>query len=84
MFFVDDGILCGPDKADIESITSDFNNKKKEGNSYDSEDCGDITDYLGINFIRLPNSNLKLLQSHLIDQIIRDVGIDNKAKAKRR
>ena len=46
MYFVDDGILCGPDQKEIDSVMDDFRDQNKAGNSFDIEDCGDVTDYI--------------------------------------
>ena len=83
MYFVDDGILAGPNKHEIDEIIKSFKDPTKAGNQFDIEDCGDITDYLGINFYKLPDGKLKLSQPHLIDQIIKDVGINKKMKLKK-
>ncbi len=40
---------------------------------YDIEDKGDIMDYLGLNFTRLDDGCIKLLQPQLIDQAITEV-----------
>ena len=81
MYFVDDGIICGPDLQEINQVIKDFRDPDKSGNQYDIEDCGDIKDYLGINFTNLDDGRLKLSQPHLVDQIIAEVGIE-KSKSK--
>ncbi len=83
MYFVDDGILVRPNKHEIDENIESFKEPTKTRNHFDIEDCGDITDYLGINFYKFPNGKLKLSQTHLIDQIVKDVGMDKKMELKR-
>ena len=52
--------------AAIENLRNPFKSKK----DYNIEDRGDMADYPGINFTRLPDGHLKLSQPQLIDQII--------------
>ena len=78
MYLVDDGILAGPNKHEIDEIIESFKEPTKAGNNSDIEDCSEITDYLGINFSKLPHGKLKLSKPHLIDQIVKEVGINNK------
>jgi hypothetical protein len=82
MFYVDDGIFCSPRKKSVDDAIADLRDPKKAGHSYDLEDKGDITDYLGINFEILHDGRLKLSQPHLIDQILKEVRLDAKAKPK--
>eukprot|EP00957_Ditylum_brightwellii_P209041 15359992-Ditylum_brightwellii.AAC.1 len=65
MFYVDDGIFVGPIQADINQAIADL-----RGRSFEIEEKGTITDYLGINFEWLPDGRLKMSQPHLIQQII--------------
>jgi hypothetical protein len=61
---VDDRILAGPRKEEIDLIIQQLGEKL---NLTDEEN---ITDYLGVNADHLPNGRIKLSQSHLIDQIV--------------
>ena len=54
----------------------DIRNNNLEKQKFDIEDSGNVSDYLGINFERQDNRLIKLLQLQLINQIIRDVGIE--------
>jgi hypothetical protein len=74
-FYVDDGIAWSPNKESVDKFIEDFRNVQLAGAKYDIEDMGDITDYLGINFSQLPGSKIHLSQPHLIDDIIKEVGV---------
>jgi hypothetical protein len=76
LVYVDDGILAGPDKEEIDLII------KQLGEKYKITDEGDITDYLGVNVDKLPDGRVKLSQPHLIDQIIKDVNFRKETKCK--
>jgi hypothetical protein len=76
-FYVDDGIAWSPSSASVDKFLADFRNEEKAGAKYDIEDKGDITDYLGINFEKdTTTGTVHLSQPHLIDQIIREVGVE--------
>ena len=74
-FYVDDGIAWSPNKASVDKFIDEFRNVKMAGAKYDIEDMGDVTDYLGINFSKLPGDRIHLSQPHLIDDIIKEVGV---------
>lgn len=61
--YVDDGCFASPSKSSVDQAIADLSDKKKALNDYDIEDRGDVTDYLGINFQRLPGGKLKLSKS---------------------
>jgi hypothetical protein len=71
MVSVDDGIFFCPTMSAI--IDQSILELRTSG--YDIEDMGDVNDYLGINFESLPGGKVKLSQPHLIDPILRDVGL---------
>ena len=75
LFYVDDGIFAGPSLEDITEAIKDLGDRRKANNKYTIEDQGDIKDYLGINFEYLQDGKIKLSQPHLIDQIVKEVGI---------
>ena len=81
-FYVDDGIFISKSNENIDKAIRDLKNKKKAKQSFNMEDQGDITDYLGINFDKLPNGNIKMWQPHLIEQIVKEVGINPREKMK--
>jgi hypothetical protein len=45
-------------------------------------DEGDISDYLGVKVDHLPNGTIKLLQPHLIQQILDDLGFNKRMGTK--
>ena len=67
LVYVDDGILAGPNKDEINDIMQQMNKR------YNMTNEGDITDYLGVNVTKLDDGRIKLSQPHLIDQLIKDV-----------
>ena len=78
MFYVDDGLFFAKDQRDIDKAIKDLRNTKKTKRKLTLEDQGDVNDYLGINFERLPDGKLKLTQPQIIDDILRELGIDDK------
>ena len=77
LIYTDDGILCGPDKAEIEGIIQSLHD------NFDLTDEGDIGDYLGVKFEPLGDGRVKLCQPHLIDQILADLGLAGQCNGKR-
>jgi hypothetical protein len=73
--YVDDGIFVSPSSKSVDQAIRDLSNPKKAKARFVIEDQGDISDYLGINFEKLPDGKFKLSQPHLIDQIIEEVGL---------
>lgn len=67
LVYVDDGILIGPSKDEIDKIIKELQQVLK------MTDEGDLKDYLGVNVEKRNDGSIKLSQPHLIDQIIRDV-----------
>ena len=82
IFFVDDGLFFSPNKADVDQAIKDLKDEKKAKTKFDIEDRGSINDYLGINFKTLPNGRIVFSQPHLIDDIIKDVGLDRSNASK--
>ena len=72
VLYTDDSILAGPDKDEIEGII-----KKIEGTGLNITREGNISDFLGININKLPNGDIELKQPHLIDQILKDLKIND-------
>ena len=70
--YVDDGIFIDRDKNKIDKAIKDMS-----AAGYGIEDMGKLTDYLGVNF-EYEREKIHLKQPHLIDQIIKDVGIMKK------
>jgi hypothetical protein len=76
LVYVDDGIIAGPSKEDIDQIIVDLQTLFKVS------DEGDLTDYLGVNIEKQEDGTIKLSQPHLIDQIIDDVNFQDSTKFK--
>ena len=70
-FYVDDGTFISKNPQDVEAAIADLRNT-----GLDLEDRGSIVDYLGINFRYNKDRSLIMLQSHLIDQLIRDIRLN--------
>jgi hypothetical protein len=70
MVYVDDGILFCPNMHEIDNGILEL-----RAASYAIEDMGNVIDYLGINFEELAGNKIKLSQPHLIDAILREVGL---------
>ena len=69
--YVDDGIICSRSDQAIDELISELKS------IFDVEDKGSVVDYLGIHFSRDADS-YRLTQSHLIDQLVEDVGLKDK------
>ena len=72
ILYKDDSILAGPDKNEIEDIIKSV---KEAGLNITRE--GDISDFLGINITKRKDGSIGFTQPHLIDQILKDLKIDN-------
>jgi hypothetical protein len=73
---VDDGIIAGPNKEDIDQIITDLQTMFNISNK------GDLTDYLGVNIEMRDNGTIKLLQPYLFKQIIEDANFQSDMKYK--
>jgi len=87
MIYVDDGILIGPSKSDLDNVyhllSNDFEGKDKvKHKAFDMTDEGELADYLGVEIKELPNGTIKLSQLHLIQQIIDDMKFKPNTKAR--
>ena len=67
--YVDDGILIGPDKEEIDNIITSL----KE--DYDLTDEGNLSEYLGIKIEEQDDGSRVLTQPHLMKRILMTVGI---------
>ena len=65
--YVDDCILAGPSKDEIDKCIQDVSN------TFNLTDEGDLSDYLGINIDQLDDGCITSTQPHLIDSIIADL-----------
>ena len=77
LVYVDNAILTGPDKQEIEEIFDELDCKFNV--SYE----GDITNYLGVHASRTVEGDLILTQGKLINTIIRDMNLGEKTKGQR-
>jgi hypothetical protein len=68
--YVDDGIFYGPDLRDIEQAT-----KNLDAQGFNFDMMGDVKDYLGIYFERLPDGRVNMYQPQIIEQILNNVGL---------
>ena len=71
ILYTDDSILVGPVPEEIEQVLKDL---KKENLEVTNE--GNIEDLLGVN-IESKEGNIKLSQPHLIEQVIKDLGLNH-------
>ena len=69
VLYVDDGIIFTKDKEKFDWI---FAKLKEE---FEVEQKGDVQQFLGVKFTK-EKDHVTIMQSHLIDQIIKDVGLD--------
>ena len=77
LLYTDDGIILDADPAKIDSFI-----KEMARTGLNLEDQGAITDYLGVKVEPTPDGKLKLYQPQLIDDIIAQVGFNERTKPK--
>jgi hypothetical protein len=70
--YTDDSILAGPDLKEIDKIIADLKAAK-----LDITEEGDLEDFLGVQIERKKDGSIHLTQPHLIDQILKDLRLDN-------
>ena len=71
MLYTDDSILAGPCKKEIDQIVKDLRKAK-----LNVTDEGDIQDFLGVNIDKRKDGTIHLSQPHLVDQILKDLKMD--------
>jgi hypothetical protein len=77
VLYTDDSLLAGPDKREIDKVINELKSKANLAITVE----GDLADFLGVNIDRKPDGTIHLTQSHLIDQILEDLRLnDNKVK----
>jgi hypothetical protein len=76
LVYVDDTILCGPTKQEVDNIISLL------AKSFNISDEGQMSDYLGVKVERLDDEQhtIQMTQPHLIEQIITDLGLQDNSK----
>jgi hypothetical protein len=85
LIYTDDGILTGRSEKDIDAVIELMRQPagtNKELRPFDMTDEGEITDYLGVKVDRMPDGTIKLSQPHLIQQVIDDLGFNERTKGK--
>lgn len=73
VLYTDDSIIAGPDEDELDEIIEDIKRAKLNITIE-----GDLQDFLGVNIDRKADGTIHLTQPHLIDQIIEDLGLDDK------
>jgi hypothetical protein len=72
--YTDDLILAGPDKQEIAQIITDL--KKAKLNITEE---GDLEDFIGVQIDRKKDGSVHLTQPALIDQILKDLRLDQES-----
>ena len=67
--YTDDTILLGPNKKEIDEVF------KKLDNTFNIEDQGELSDYLGIKIVRNSNGTMEWSQPTLTNSILKDLGL---------
>jgi len=71
VLYTDDSILCGPTTKEVDQVIEDMKNVK-----LDITVEGDISDFLGVKIDRRQDGSIALTQPHIIDQILKDLRLD--------
>jgi transposase InsO family protein len=72
VLYTDDSILAGPDETEINQIIKEMKQAK-----LDITVEGGLEDFLGINIDRQKDGTINLTQPHLIDQILKDLRLED-------
>ena len=72
VLYTDNSILADPSEKDIDQIIKDLRKAK-----LDLTIEGDLQDFLGVNIEKKTDGTIHLTQPHLIDQILKDLRLDN-------
>ena len=72
VLYTDNSTLAGPNEKEIDQIIKDLRKARLELTIE-----GDLQDFLGVNIEKKKNGNIHLTQPHLIDQILKDLRLDN-------
>ena len=75
LIYVDDTIFFAKDQTIIQNMIESLQK------DFDLTDEGDVDAFLGVKFDNLPDGQIKMTQTGLIEQILKDVGIQNESKA---
>ena len=85
LIYTDDGIFVRPTPGEIDEVIALLKlpaGNGKEFRAFNMTDEGNLSDYLGVKVEHLPNGNTKLSQLHLIQQIINDLGYNERTGTK--
>ena len=72
VLYTDDSILAGPSEKEIDQIIKYLRKAK-----LDLTIEGDLQDFLGVNIEKKKDRTIHLTQTHLIDQVLKDLILDN-------
>ena len=75
VLYTDDSILAGPDKNELKATVRQMQEVAKLDLTVD----GDLSDFLGVNIDRRKDGTIKLSQTKLIDQVIKDMRLDGES-----
>jgi hypothetical protein len=82
LIYTDDGILTGENDCDIDKVIDLMKKPIDDHRAFDLTDEGKITDYLGVTVSQEADGTIKLSQPHLIQQIIDDIGFNERTTTK--
>jgi Reverse transcriptase (RNA-dependent DNA polymerase)/GAG-pre-integrase domain len=87
LIYTDDGILIGPTPADLDAIIALFKapvvtGGKQTHRSFNITDEGTLDEYLGVKVEHLANGTIKLSQPQLIQQVVNDLGFNERTTEK--
>lgn len=82
LIYTDDGILTGETPEDIDKVIAILKTPLENHRAFDLTDEGSIADYLGVKVTPQDDGSIKLSQPHLIQQIIDDIGFNERTSNK--
>src|SRR5688500_5537567 len=83
MLYNNNGIFCAPNQAAIDEAFKDLLEATDEHLAFKMIDKGELADYLAVKINRLSNGLLKLMQPHLIQQVIDELGFNSQTGTKK-
>ncbi len=69
LIYIDDTILLGPMKQEVEDVINIVKS------SFDTQDEGNVSDYLGVKISKNSDSMITLMQPQIIDSILQDLNL---------
>jgi Reverse transcriptase (RNA-dependent DNA polymerase) len=82
LIYTDDGILTGDSDQDIDRVINLLQQPVSDHRAFNITDEGTLEDYLGVTVEHASDGSFKLTQPHLIQQIIDDIGFNNRTSTK--